>query len=86
MPEDVSKGFISSLSPDFGSEKRKQEDRGGSVVPSVCLGLAGIFYKVVFGATPAECTGEEENSAITRPSDKLKPATHRLAFLLPLNS
>ena len=24
------------------------------------LGLAGNFYKVVFGATPAECTGEEE--------------------------
>ena len=31
MPEDVSKGFISSLSPDFGSEKRKQDDRGGIV-------------------------------------------------------
>lgn len=68
MPEYVSKGFIGSLSPDFRSENRKQDDRGGIVMPSVCLGLATIFYKVVFGATPAECAGEEENPAINTPS------------------
>ena len=67
MPKCVSKGFISSLSPDFRSEKRKQDDRGGIVMPSVCLGLAGIFYKFVFGATLAECTGEEENSVTNTP-------------------
>ena len=39
---------------------------------SVCLGLAGIFYKVVFGAAPTECTGEEENSAINTPSGNNK--------------
>ena len=72
MPEYVSKGFISSLSPDFSSEKRKQDDRGGIVVASVCLGLAGIFYKVVFGATPAECMGEEENPAINTPSGNVQ--------------
>ena len=72
MPEYVSKGFISSLSPDFRSEKRKQDKRGGIVMSSVYLGLAGIFYKVVFGATPAECTGEEENPAINTPSGNIK--------------
>ena len=39
---------------------------------SVCLGLAGIFYKVVFGTTPAECTGEEENLAINTPSGNIE--------------
>ena len=68
LPEYVSRGFISSLSPEFRSEKRKQDDSGGIVLSSVCLGLAGIFYKVVFGATPAECTGEEEIPAINTPS------------------
>ena len=29
MPKYVSKGYISSLPPDFRSEKRKQDDRGG---------------------------------------------------------
>ena len=43
-----------------------------TVVPSVCLALAGIFYRVVFGATPAECTGEEENPVITTPSDNVE--------------
>ena len=72
MPKYVSKGYISSLPPDFRSEKRKQDDRGGIVIPSVCLGLAGIFSKVVFGATPAECTGEEGNSATNTPSDNVE--------------
>ena len=72
MPEYVSKGFISSLSPDFRSEKRQQDDRGGIVMSSVCLGLAGIFYKVVFGATPAECTGEEKNPAVNTPSGNIE--------------
>lgn len=52
MPEYVSQGFINSLSPDFCSENRKQDDHGGIVMLSTCLGLAGIFYKVVLGVTP----------------------------------
>ena len=55
MPEYVCRGFISSLSPDFQSEKRQQDDRGEIVMTSVCLGLAKIFYKVVSGAITAEC-------------------------------
>ena len=50
-----SRDFISSLSPDFRSEKRKQDDHGGIVMTTVCLGLPKIFYKVVAGAIPAEC-------------------------------
>ena len=72
LPEYVSQGFISSLSPEFRSEKRKQDDSGRIVMSSVCLGLAGIFYKVVFGATPAECTGEEEIPAINTPSGNVE--------------
>ena len=68
LPEYISQGFISSLFSEFRSEKRKQDDSGGIVLSSACLGLAGIFYKVVFGATPAECTGEEEIPAINTPS------------------
>ena len=72
LHEYVSQGFISSLSPEFRSEKRKQDDSGGIVMSSVCLGLAGIFYKVVSGATPAECTGEEEIPAINTPSGNVE--------------
>ena len=56
ISEHVLKGRICSIPPDFGSEKRKQDDRGG--IPYVCLGLAGIFYVVVFLVSPAECIGE----------------------------
>ena len=45
-------------------------------MPYLCLGLAGIFYAVVFGAIHAECTGEDsedqENTTINMPSDNVK--------------
>ena len=45
MPEYVSMGFIGSSSPDFRSEKRKQDDRGGIAMWSVCLGFSPIFLQ-----------------------------------------
>lgn len=72
---------ICRLSPYFTYEKRKQEDRRGTVMPYFRLGLAGIFYAVVFGAIHAECIGEDsvslsnedqENTTINTPSDNVK--------------
>ena len=68
MLEYVSKGFISSSSADFCTENHNEDDHGGIVMSSVCLGLARSFYKVVFGATLAKWTGEEENPGINTPS------------------
>ena len=77
--EYVSTRNICSLSPYFNSEKRKQDDRGRTVMPY--LGLARIFYAVVFGAIHAECIGEDsvslsredqENTTINTPSDNVK--------------
>ena len=82
ISEHVLKGRICSIPPDFGSEKRQQDDRGG--IPYICLGLAGIFYAVVFGVSPAECIGEgsltlsgedqenKENTAIHTPLANVK--------------
>ena len=70
---------ICSLSPYFSSEKRKQDDRGGTVMPY--LGLAGIFCAVVIGAIHAECIGEDSvslsredqgNTTINTPLDNVK--------------
>lgn len=50
-------------------------------MPYFRLGLAGIFYAVVFGAIHAECIGEDsvslsnedqENTTINTPSDNVK--------------
>ena len=72
MLEYAFKGFISSSSADFCTEKHKQDNHGAIVMSSICLGLARSFYKVVFGATLAKWTGEEGNPGLNAPSGNVE--------------